>query len=436
MIMLECNGVSQSLEGWGIERAVLRLVSLAIDTFTFDVSVQDAFADPAFAFHDVINVYSDGVRVFSGQITKTPVMGSAAREAQSYVASGPWYYLSRIVYKQKRLVYNGVIIAPEIVDSSRVMLFMGTGITDPRNSAAMVEGAINYGVNVFHIPIQFGGTDLSLQAPMTEVRDVTCADVIIFTAKWTPDAVAWFDYSVDPPAFYCKRRSSLTAVEIDPINTTENLVTNWKIQARPDLQVAGVLFTFEQTIVVEGVQKVALTSQTAGDVSGIDVITHTFTLQGLTEDTPELPPPSLATLYFNAVSELQWEGEIEIAEQDCSFIIGPGNAMNFAATCPARFQTMKALVQQVQYDLVNGITSVSFGPPSQLGPQDFVTLLNSSRGITPGTNLATSGSTSGGDGDSTAGPTPKPFPGSGDQPFPTIELELCNGSRVHVVGSP
>lgn len=439
MITMECNGVEQSLEGWGIDRAVLRLVSLSADTFSFDIKVQDIFADPFFDFEDQINLFLDGVRIFTGQVTKLPIAGSSSQETQTYTASGPWYILSRVVYKQTRTVYNGTLIVPvpETVDSSRIMMFMGGSLIDPVNNGLMVHSAINFAVNRFGVPVQFGGTDLSIQPPMQEVRDATCADVIIYAAKWTPDCVSWFDYTVDPPAFYCKRRGALPTVTVDPKNESASLVSSFKITPRPDLQVVGVLFTFEQTIVVDGVQKVSLTSQEAGDPASIDTIVHTFTLQGATENTPEPPPPSLATLFFNATSDLQWEGELELVEQDCTFVVRPGNALLFPSNCPARYQTMNALVQQVQFELVTGRSTITFGPPSQLGPQDFAALIAASRGVSPSSNFSVSGSTDGGTGNTPVPPAAKPFPGStSDQPFPTLDLELCNGDHVHVVGSP
>jgi hypothetical protein len=436
---MECNGVQQSLQGWGITRAVLRLISLATDTFTFEIAVQDIFSDPFFSFGDQINLYQDGVRIFSGQITKLPIAGTPNQETQSYTASGPWYYLSRVVYMQSRLVYNGDIVTPETttVDSSRVMMFMGASVAAAVHNGLLIYQAINFAITRFHVPIQFGDTDLTLQPPMQEVRDSTCADIIIYSAKWTPDAVGWFDYSVDPPAFYCKRRASLSPVTIDPKNETSSLVQSFKITPRPDLQVVGVLFTFEQTIIVNDVQKVALNSQGAGDITSIDTITHTFTLQGATDKVQESPPPGLALGFYNATKTLQWEGEINTVEEECSFIVRPGNALLFPSNCPTRYQTMNALVQQCEYELVTGESSFSFGPPTQLGPQDFAALIAASRGTSPTSNLANSGSTDGGTGNTTTPPSPNPFPNnpSGD-PWPKTSLEDCDGHHYSFLAAP
>jgi hypothetical protein len=436
---MECNGIEQSLEGWGITRATLLLISLAADKLSFDISTQDMFADPIFNFGDTINLYSDGVRVFSGTITTLPIIGDASQETQSYAALGPWYLLSRVMYQQERLIYSGgVQVVPVVVDSTRLILFAGVSLAVKVDSGFMIHSAITYAVNRFHIPVQFGGTDINLIPPMQEVRDISCADAILISAKWTPDCVTWFDYSVDPPALYCKRRAGLSAVTIDPKNESTNLVNSLKVKPRPDLLVPGVVFTFEQTLVVAGVQKVGLSSQVAGNVNAMDTIYHNFTLQGANEAVPEDPPAGIAAAFYAATSTLVWEGEIGLTEEDCTFLIRPGNRLLFPSNCPARFQTMNALIQQVQFSLVDGVTSVTFGPPNQLGPQDFSAMLAASRGVTPGSNLGTTGAPDGGSGNPPVPPTGNPFPGAPPGPGggqPRIQVELCDGTSVCLLGA-
>lgn len=436
MVTMECNGIEQSLTGWGITRAKLLLISFAIDTFSFDITVKDMFTDPLFAYKDTVNVYNDGVRVFSGQITTLPIQGDVSGETQSYVASGPWWILARIVFQTPRTVYEGLSLLPVTVNSSRVLVF-GT-IDSNRNNGQMIGDAIAYAVKYFTVPLQMGTTSLDTPPPLLEVKDVTCADVIVYCAKWTPDSVGWFDYSTTPPTFNCKRRTELIAVTIDPLNASTSLVNKLSIKPRPDLQIPGVVFTFEQTVIVANVQKVALQSQTAGDITALDAIYHTFTLQNATGATPETPPVGLATAFFAATSGLLYEGQITLTEPDCTFILRTGNSMIFPTNCPARYQDMDALIQQVNYELVTGITTVTFGPPQQLGPQDFAAFLAASRAPTPGSNLAISGSTDGGNGNVTTPPAPNPFPNSTPTPgggAPTISLELCDGTMVCVSGA-
>jgi hypothetical protein len=438
MITLECNGVEQSLEGWGITRASLRLVSLAMDTFAFEISTNDMFAEQAFAYDDQINLYKDGDRIFTGSITKLPIIGNTREETQSFTASGPWYILSRVVYMQDRLIYLGFTPVPTVVPSSRATMFSPGTVTGHIGNGEMIEKAIAYAVDTFHVPIQFGECSLNIQPPLTEIRDITCADVIIYSAKWTPDSVSWFDYSVDPPAFYCKRRSELTQVNIDPKNEATNLINEMKITPRPDLQVKGVLFNFEQPVTVGGVQKVTVISQGAGDLTSIDLITHTFTLQGTTSYTPEAPPTGLAAAFFDATSTLQYEGEVTATEEECSLFMRTGNGLQFTANCPAIYRTMKALVQQVQYELVFGITTITFGPPTQLGPQDFNAMLAASRGVAPTSNMTESGSPDGGTGNPPVPVGPNPYPTTPPDPTgaqPHVILQLCEGGTVCVSGA-
>jgi hypothetical protein len=110
-------------------------------------------------------------------------------------------------------------------------------------------------------------------AVVSEQRDISVAEVIRNQLRWSPDAVAWFDYSTTPPTFHINQRSSLDAVLIPGLfnfgvieltsgsgNETDQLVpilggadvSAVSINPRYDLKVPFVRINYEQNNTVNG----------------------------------------------------------------------------------------------------------------------------------------------------------------------------------------
>ena len=116
---------------------------------------------------------------------------------------------------------------------------------------------------------QIGTISVSVPAMMNEQRDLVCSEVIKNQLRWSPDAVAWFDYSTSPPTFNIGKRSSMDATLLPslggnrPIKLTQNnngdlqsslipITSGWavsdvSITPRSDLQVPFVKIYYEQT---------------------------------------------------------------------------------------------------------------------------------------------------------------------------------------------
>ena len=112
-----------------------------------------------------------------------------------------------------------------------------------------------------------------------------------------------------------------------------------------------------------------------------------------------------------------------LAESECSMTIRPGNALVFyGSKARASWATMRASVQQVDYDLVTGRTTISVGPPSHLSPQDMIAILSQAKDNRPPFNPPNPGGGPGGGGGIGGGKPAKPQ-----------ELELCGGSTINVL---
>jgi hypothetical protein len=90
-------------------------------------------------------------------------------------------------------------------------------------------------------------------------------------------------------------------------------------------------------------------------------------------------PVGLAQKLYNAVSRLQFEGELTFQEEDVSGRLGVGNLFNLTGGALAEWATMNALVQRITENLDAGTTTVEFGPPGILSAGELVDLLRVNR---------------------------------------------------------
>lgn len=110
---------------------------------------------------------------------------------------------------------------------------------------------------------------------------------------------------------------------------------------------------------------------------GTDTSKTTFS-RLMSLDTAEATPVGLAEALYNALSVLHYEGSFTASEEEVSGLIHPGNTLRLTGGLAA-WATMDAMVQQVTMDIDSGSTSIAFGPPAQLGPQDLVAQLRVTR---------------------------------------------------------
>ena len=82
-------------------------------------------------------------------------------------------------------------------------------------------------------PFQVGTVSPALLPPFTEVRDITCAEVLHKMLRWSPDAVTSFDYTTSPPTFHCDVRANL---ETQPLALNGgDLIRDLRVNPRYDL---------------------------------------------------------------------------------------------------------------------------------------------------------------------------------------------------------
>lgn len=123
------------------------------------------------------------------------------------------------------------------------------------------------------------------------------------------------------------------------------------------------------------------TVHTKEPVSVVVTLTDAETTKYTREISYTIPDPypvGLAQALYEALAELHWQGRFQTIEKEVSGSVTPGNVLNLTGALSA-WSTMRAVIQSVQFAIDTGRTSITFGPPEHLGPQDHIALLRANR---------------------------------------------------------
>ncbi len=114
-------------------------------------------------------------------------------------------------------------------------------------------------------------------------------------------------------------------------------------------------------------------------IQTVSVPGQTFETTATVEDGDPQPPQGLAKYFYDTFNVLHHEGSITIDEEEITQVVKMGQVLRFFGLAQTDLRTADAAVQSVSYDLNNGVTTVTFGPPQHLGVQDLVELMKVGR---------------------------------------------------------
>lgn len=131
--------------------------------------------------------------------------------------------------------------------------------------------------------------------------------------------------------------------------------------------------TDENSTILESRRDRPLTAR----VTATDLASGTY-VSSYSATPGESVPVGLANYIWQATHQLHYDGNLVIAEDECSGLIGIGNVVNVIGA-QDEHATMKAVVQSVAEAIDEGQTSVTIGPPKHLGLDDIIEFLRSNR---------------------------------------------------------
>jgi len=241
--------------------------------------------------------------------------------------------------------------------------------------------------------LQFTVDLQGIQASITTAK-ITCDPI-------TPEDPDWWllkhpQYKPYDPANPADANNNIASFTIDPasIQRTANPAINPDGTPITDLGYAAELTTGQltdwmtsrsQRIIIKckativhrngtAPQEIPLTFQCLST----NAVSGSYANQTITA-YPEPVPVGLAQFIYEAISVLQFEGQITLQEQDASGSLHIGQLFNLTGGALAEWSTMAAMVQQVTENLDDGTTTIQFGPPRNLSAGELVDLLRVNR---------------------------------------------------------
>ena len=208
----------------GLGSPVIKMENQQADTLTVvqrgrTVHFDDA---PLFAFNDRLVLTRDpgdgsgAVTVFIGTIQEIP-RRLGIEETITYVAHGPWQWLSTYHYLQTyQIADNPDLGAPTLIGAylGRVVIGQAPNGTRQQLGAALAD-IINWAIGS-GCPILLGSiTGFAFEVPWDQATDLTCDQAIMrLLQSWAPDAVVTWDYTtttagVPTPTISIARRAAL-----------------------------------------------------------------------------------------------------------------------------------------------------------------------------------------------------------------------------------
>ncbi len=266
------NDVEKPLADWGITAATGASANQSPDTLRLEVEA-DYKGPPLFASGQTLELYRNDAsgprREFFGRIVKVPRSATGPAHATAYEAAGPWWYLENKVYRE---FWSSA-------GAYKTRAVLSYDQEDTKMSAAATLAAVFNYVIAAGAPIAMGDLSaISGSIPAEEVANLTCAEVVTRILRWFPDAVVWFDADVEGwPTVNISRTASAATVDF---SLATDVLENLEYIERDDVRKDGVSIQYERIDTSDGEQTEVVITDTAGDVSGFNVLEVTVSLIG------------------------------------------------------------------------------------------------------------------------------------------------------------
>jgi hypothetical protein len=397
------TGELKTLEGWQVRGAVRTLVNGGRDSLSLNFSGNDLLGNSPFVAGEILRLdrVVEGVTttVFRGRVVGLIRGAYGSSEGFAVQVAGPWWYLENLVFMRTAefvadpaanpspAVGSTQLIGSDFVtvEKTTSVIFLkedefGSTIDSKEQLVAAIDYAIAKGA-----PIALGTIDDGIDVPRDSASDITCAELILRSLRWTPDQVVFFDYSVDPPTINVRTSANRTALAID---IEDEEIAEVEVNPRNDLAVAGVTINYLRRHQRTGMEFLTLDKDTAGpDPEGIGALVLTLELYGsylvgTFLVAAESLPVGLAASLFDAYSAIPYEGRILLVQEECSAIPWTSRKLAIANGVP-EWESATILVQQSSEDIFRGRTELTIGPPRQLGAQDLLGLVRKGRTKAP-----------------------------------------------------
>lgn len=222
--------------------------------------------------------------------------------------------------------------------------------------------------------------DLMGSVTINEYSPLTTAPIAATSASaaarlaWWKERVPWLaDSRIGELAIAVASRTSSLPREL-----VDGVVMPWQVESsEPDTITAEVSYRVRDAATDQITGPKVSSEKLSIRITATDAATGTYKRNSVS-DGGEAIPQGLSAQIFSAVGTLHYEGSAVMVQEEVLGSIRPGMVMNLTGGMAA-WLNMNALVQEIEEQIDSGTTSVRFGPPQHLGPQDLVELLRVNR---------------------------------------------------------
>jgi len=142
---------------------------------------------------------------------------------------------------------------------------------------------------------------------------------------------------------------------------------------------AKIKFTLTEGDVVKEVN-----TTITGNFVATNATTRVYRTSETVNGAGEPLPIGLQDSLYDALSDLQYDGQISLLERECAGGRHPGHLVNVLGTEQTAYETMRAQVQAVTMDITSGSTSLTIGPAKHLSLDELIGYLKPTRTNNPG----------------------------------------------------
>lgn len=393
---------SGSLPNWGIDDLTASFINQAEDVVELSLGGRRYDAAYLFAFKSQVIIrrdrvaatdgsFSGGSQYFAGLVTRPHASASGRSESQGCAIVGPWWYLNERGFEQEYREFAGWIDGDpangaqyNVKTSNRIFLNQSRPHPDGSGLAKITTGAqlaeiLTWALKPFvdasaPPPFQIGSITLAVDPPIDEVKNITCAEAARKMFRWSPDAVAWFDYTTSPPTFHAKRRAELAAFNHDLSAVKPESIS---VTPRPDLQRPFVKIIYEIINSVDGGDRLELLVDVypdpipSGALNQYGGVPFVVDLRGFTRTSASA---GLTTEVISAADESWWQNRLkELKAASITKFVVDAKHRDAPATVPSsiKFSDGIQTLTLAEFTALNLPRAVIGGTPTEWMGKNF-----------------------------------------------------------------
>jgi hypothetical protein len=263
-----------------ISSASVNFQAGGIDQLNLTYAINATAAAPCIVNDNIIIAYS-GTVYFRGYVTKIEPYADGEREGYTIVADAKSGNLRRIAYQQQYAVGPAT---PTQAYAFKTRCIVGISNDDElQTTAEAVSDVLTYANSATGVSAGSILPTGAIYFPKFEVVDTSCWEVIQSVLRWHPDAVVYFNHAAS--TLNVQKPTDLATIVTKASSGSGSGAKSYRAKPLQRRAVRGVVLTFETTTTVDGVPYTTLTTQTANQTSGLDIVRRTIALYGPTITT-------------------------------------------------------------------------------------------------------------------------------------------------------